>query len=69
MTAATGSPMTLAREDVYIANVLKCRPPDNRDPSEAENGRKQRREKKEDHRLAADAAHLAQIAQDRKSVV
>jgi DNA polymerase len=25
--------MGLAREDVYIANVLKCRPPDNRDPS------------------------------------
>ena len=22
----------LSREDVYIANVLKCRPPDNRDP-------------------------------------
>jgi DNA polymerase len=28
--------MGLAREDVYIANVLKCRPPDNRDPSETE---------------------------------
>jgi uracil-DNA glycosylase len=28
--------MGLARADVYIANVLKCRPPDNRDPSEAE---------------------------------
>ncbi len=28
--------MGLTREDVYIANVLKCRPPDNRDPSEAE---------------------------------
>ncbi|MFI4891223.1 MAG: uracil-DNA glycosylase family protein [Steroidobacterales bacterium] len=26
----------LARADVYIANVLKCRPPANRDPSEAE---------------------------------
>ncbi|MEZ0311911.1 MAG: uracil-DNA glycosylase family protein [Myxococcota bacterium] len=24
--------MGLAREDVYIANVVKCRPPDNRDP-------------------------------------
>ena len=24
--------MGLAREEVYIANVLKCRPPDNRDP-------------------------------------
>jgi uracil-DNA glycosylase family 4 len=26
----------VAREDIYIANVLKCRPPDNRDPSPAE---------------------------------
>ncbi|NQV15099.1 uracil-DNA glycosylase [bacterium] len=26
----------LRREDVYIANVLKCRPPDNRDPNKAE---------------------------------
>ncbi len=26
----------LAREDVYIANVLKCRPPDNRNPAPAE---------------------------------
>ncbi|HUE11270.1 MAG TPA: uracil-DNA glycosylase [Steroidobacteraceae bacterium] len=26
----------LAREEVYIANVLKCRPPGNRDPSENE---------------------------------
>ena len=26
----------LAREDVYIANVLKCRPPGNRDPQAAE---------------------------------
>jgi DNA polymerase len=24
--------MTLSRERVYIANVIKCRPPDNRDP-------------------------------------
>ena len=24
--------MTLSREEVYIANVLKCRPPQNRDP-------------------------------------
>ncbi len=24
--------MKLSRQDVYIANVLKCRPPDNRDP-------------------------------------
>ena len=28
--------MGLEREQVYIANVLKCRPPDNRDPSEHE---------------------------------
>ena len=28
--------MGLARQDVTIANVLKCRPPDNRDPSPAE---------------------------------
>ena len=26
----------LKREDVFIANVLKCRPPDNRDPQEEE---------------------------------
>ena len=26
----------LRREDVYIANVIKCRPPDNRDPSAQE---------------------------------
>ena len=26
----------LKREDVYIANILKCRPPDNRDPREDE---------------------------------
>ncbi len=26
----------LSREDVYIANVLKCRPPNNRDPNKAE---------------------------------
>ena len=25
----------LARDDVYIANVLKCRPPGNRDPEPA----------------------------------
>ncbi|MCE9593517.1 MAG: uracil-DNA glycosylase [Planctomycetes bacterium] len=28
--------MGLTREDVYIANVLKCRPPENRDPTEHE---------------------------------
>jgi len=26
----------LKREDVYIANIVKCRPPENRDPSEEE---------------------------------
>ncbi len=26
----------LKREDVYIANILKCRPPNNRDPQESE---------------------------------
>jgi DNA polymerase len=28
--------MGLARADVYIANVVKCRPPENRDPTPAE---------------------------------
>jgi DNA polymerase len=28
--------MGLARSEVYIANVVKCRPPNNRDPSDAE---------------------------------
>ena len=28
--------MGLAREEVFIANILKCRPPNNRDPEEAE---------------------------------
>ncbi|WP_337174734.1 uracil-DNA glycosylase family protein [Paludisphaera sp.] len=28
--------MGLRREDVFIANILKCRPPDNRDPMPAE---------------------------------
>ena len=28
--------MGLAREDVYIANILKCRPPQNRDPTPEE---------------------------------
>lgn len=28
--------MGLAREDVYIANILKCRPPNNRDPQPEE---------------------------------
>lgn len=26
----------IAREDIYIANVLKCRPPENRDPTRSE---------------------------------
>jgi DNA polymerase len=26
----------IRREDVYIANILKCRPPNNRDPEEGE---------------------------------
>lgn len=30
--------MTLRREDVYIANVIKCRPPGNRDPEPDEIG-------------------------------
>lgn len=28
--------MNIGREDVYIANILKCRPPDNRDPNPEE---------------------------------
>lgn len=28
--------MKLSREDVYIANILKCRPPNNRDPLQLE---------------------------------
>ncbi|MEF9437878.1 MAG: uracil-DNA glycosylase [Candidatus Mariimomonas ferrooxydans] len=28
--------MGLKREDVYIANIVKCRPPSNRDPEEDE---------------------------------
>ena len=30
--------MGLTREDVYIANILKCRPPENRDPAPEEVG-------------------------------
>ena len=30
------SSINLSRDDVYILNVLKCRPPDNRDPSKME---------------------------------
>ncbi len=28
--------VNLKREDIYIANILKCRPPENRDPNENE---------------------------------
>ncbi|HEX6844451.1 MAG TPA: uracil-DNA glycosylase [Actinomycetota bacterium] len=35
LTRALGE-IGLAREDVYIANILKCRPPGNRDPLPAE---------------------------------
>ena len=31
-----GEVLGIAREDVYIANVIKCRPPGNRDPQEDE---------------------------------
>ena len=30
------SSIDLSRDDIYILNVLKCRPPDNRDPSKME---------------------------------
>mgnify|MGYP002682444079 CR=1 FL=1 len=33
---AGGRDIGLAREDVYIANIIKCRPPGNRDPLPAE---------------------------------
>lgn len=36
LTAAITSGMGLRREDVYIANVVKCRPPNNRAPLEDE---------------------------------
>jgi DNA polymerase len=36
LTRIIESGMGLTREAVYIANVLKCRPPDNRDPSPEE---------------------------------
>lgn len=28
--------INLKREDIYITNIMKCRPPNNRDPSEKE---------------------------------
>ncbi len=36
LTRMLGEVVELARDDVYIANVLKCRPPGNRDPQEDE---------------------------------
>jgi DNA polymerase len=36
LTKMIESGMGLSRKDVYIANVLKCRPPGNRDPEPAE---------------------------------
>jgi uracil-DNA glycosylase len=36
LTRMLGEVVGLARDDVYICNVLKCRPPGNRDPQEDE---------------------------------
>ncbi|MBE8539885.1 type-4 uracil-DNA glycosylase [Geoglobus acetivorans] len=36
LTALIERKLGLARKDVYIANILKCRPPNNRDPMEHE---------------------------------
>ena len=36
LTRMLGEVLGVAREDVYIANVIKCRPPGNRDPQEDE---------------------------------
>ena len=36
LTRMLGEVLGIAREDVYIANVIKCRPPGNRDPQEDE---------------------------------
>jgi uracil-DNA glycosylase len=36
LTRMLGEVFGIAREDVYIANVIKCRPPGNRDPQEDE---------------------------------
>jgi uracil-DNA glycosylase family 4 len=36
LTRMLGEVLGVAREDVYICNVLKCRPPGNRDPQEDE---------------------------------
>jgi uracil-DNA glycosylase len=36
LTRMPGEVLNVARHDVYIANVIKCRPPGNRDPQEDE---------------------------------
>jgi uracil-DNA glycosylase len=36
LTRMLGEVLGVARQDVYIANVIKCRPPGNRDPQEDE---------------------------------
>lgn len=36
MTKLIASELGLSREDVYITNVIKCRPPGNRDPQPSE---------------------------------
>jgi uracil-DNA glycosylase family 4 len=36
LTRMLNEVLALAREDVYIANVIKCRPPGNRDPQDDE---------------------------------
>jgi uracil-DNA glycosylase len=36
LTRMLGEVLGIAREDVYIANVIKCRPPGNRDPQDDE---------------------------------
>jgi uracil-DNA glycosylase family 4 len=36
LTRMLGEVLNIARHDVYIANVIKCRPPGNRDPQEDE---------------------------------
>jgi uracil-DNA glycosylase len=36
LTRMLGEVLNVARHDVYIANVIKCRPPGNRDPQEDE---------------------------------
>ncbi|NOY10899.1 MAG: uracil-DNA glycosylase [Archaeoglobi archaeon] len=36
LTALIENELGLSRKDVYITNILKCRPPNNRDPTEEE---------------------------------